>query len=162
MFDMVLNTPLVCIFNFPQEMLWRNTFAKKKINQTFTIKTFLINDTHREKLFYSIHYKNGRLAASDLFHMFTQTIKFYTFYYHVLKITVWKMWFIKKKSYRKNGTQDPERTQNPMINQDPIRNQDPMRNQDPRRTQDPKRTQDPIRTLNSLMTQERPRNLKTS
>ena len=30
--------------------------------------------------------RNGRLAASDLFHMFTQSIKFYTFHYHVLKV----------------------------------------------------------------------------
>ena len=26
-----------------------------------------VNDTHREKLFYSVQYKNGCLAASDLF-----------------------------------------------------------------------------------------------
>ena len=48
---------------------------------------------------YSIQYKNGYLAASDLFrYMFTQSIKFHTFYYHVpvLKSTyVWKLWFIK-------------------------------------------------------------------
>ena len=31
-----------------------------------------------------------------LFHMFTQLIKYYTFYYHLLKSTdAWKMWFIK-------------------------------------------------------------------
>ena len=37
-------------------------------------------------VFYSIQYKNGWLAASDLFDMFTQWIKlYYTFYYHVLK-----------------------------------------------------------------------------
>ena len=28
--------------------------------------------------------RNGCLAASDHFHMFTQSIKFYTLYYHVL------------------------------------------------------------------------------
>ena len=51
-----------------------------------------------EKLFYSIHYKNGCLAASDLFHMFTQSIKFYTFHCHLLKrAEVWKMWFIKQR-----------------------------------------------------------------
>ena len=37
--------------------------------------------------FYSNQYKNGCLAASDLFHVFTQSIKFYTFYYHVLEST---------------------------------------------------------------------------
>ena len=47
---------------------------------------FTYNDTHREKkLFYSIQYKNGCLALSDLFHMFTQSIKFSTFYYPVFK-----------------------------------------------------------------------------
>ena len=35
-----------------------------------------IDDTHKEKLFYSIQYKNDWLAASDLFDMFTQLIKF--------------------------------------------------------------------------------------
>ena len=41
-----------------------------------------INDTHRERLvFHSIQYRDGWLAASDLFHMFTQSIKFYTFHY---------------------------------------------------------------------------------
>ena len=35
-------------------------------------------------VFYSIQYKNGWLATSDLVDMFTQSIKFYyTFYYHV-------------------------------------------------------------------------------
>ena len=39
-----------------------------------------------------IQYKKSCLAVSDLFHMFTQSIKFYTFHYHVLKSTnVWKM-----------------------------------------------------------------------
>ena len=39
---------------------------------------YRVNDTHRERLqvFYSVQYKNGWLAASDLFHMFTQSIKF--------------------------------------------------------------------------------------
>ena len=33
------------------------------------------------KIFYSFQNKNGCLAAFDLFHVFTQSIKFYTFYY---------------------------------------------------------------------------------
>ena len=33
-----------------------------------------VSDTHRERLFCSIQYKNGCLAASDLFHIFTQSI----------------------------------------------------------------------------------------
>ena len=44
-------------------------------------KSLLINDTHREKLFYLVSTRNGWLAASDLFRMFTQSFKFYTFYY---------------------------------------------------------------------------------
>ena len=40
-----------------------------------------LNDTHMEKLFYSIHYKNDWLAAYDHFHVFTQWVKFYTFHY---------------------------------------------------------------------------------
>ena len=47
-------------------------------------------------VFYSVKYKNGCLAASYLFHMFTQSIKFYTFHYHVLKSThVCEVWFMK-------------------------------------------------------------------
>ena len=41
-----------------------------------------INDTHRERMiFHSIQYRNSWLAASDLFDMFTQSIKFYKFHY---------------------------------------------------------------------------------
>ena len=43
---------------------------------------YLFNDTHRERLmFHSIQNRNGWLTASDLFDMFTQSIKFYTFHY---------------------------------------------------------------------------------
>ena len=42
----------------------------------------LINDAHREiPVFHSVQYRNGYLAASDLFDMFTQSIKLYTFHY---------------------------------------------------------------------------------
>ena len=38
-------------------------------------------------MFYAVQYKNEWLAASDLFDMFTQPIKFYyTFHYHVLRV----------------------------------------------------------------------------
>ena len=43
--------------------------------------------SQRNTVFYSVQYKNGCLAASDVFHMFTQSIKLYTFHYHVLKST---------------------------------------------------------------------------
>ena len=36
-------------------------------------------------VFYSIQYRNDCLDASDLFHMFTQSIKLYIFYYHIFK-----------------------------------------------------------------------------
>ena len=53
----------------------------------------VFNDTHREKLCF-IQFST-RMAAS-LFHMFTESVKFYAFYYYVLKGTdVLKMWFIK-------------------------------------------------------------------
>ena len=38
-----------------------------------------------KSVFYSIHYENCYFAASELFHMFTQSVKFYTFYCHILK-----------------------------------------------------------------------------
>ena len=45
-------------------------------------QTFSVNDTHTEGLvFHSIQYRNGWMVASDLFDMFTQSIKFYTFHY---------------------------------------------------------------------------------
>ena len=47
-----------------------------------------LNNTHRKKIvLYSVQYKNGHFATSDIFRMFTQSIKFYTFYYHVSKST---------------------------------------------------------------------------
>ena len=49
------------------------------------------NDTHREKLcFTQFSIRNGWLAASDLFRIFTQSIKIYTFHYHVLKVQMFK------------------------------------------------------------------------
>ena len=38
-------------------------------------------------MFYSIQYENGRLAASNRFYMFTQSVKFCTFHYDVFKST---------------------------------------------------------------------------
>ena len=50
-----------------------------------------VNDTHWEKLrFTKLCIRNVWLAASDLFRMFTQSIKFYTFHYHVLKVQMFK------------------------------------------------------------------------
>ena len=54
----------------------------KNNGKTFNVKT----------VFYSIQYKNGRLAASDLSRMFIQFIKFYAFHYHVLKVQMFEKW----------------------------------------------------------------------
>ena len=72
---------------------------------------FEVNDTHhRERLvFQSFQYWNGWLAASDLFHMFTQAIKFYTFHYqyrclknvlHQIDSKNW--WLLLSSSLRQN------------------------------------------------------------
>ena len=46
------------------------------------MKNLKVNDTHKETLVFNlIQYRNGSLAASDPFYMFTQSIKLYTFYY---------------------------------------------------------------------------------
>ena len=53
----------------------------REVNLTIRKSFYFIkfNDTHKERLvFHSIQYRNGWLAASDLFDMFTQSIKFYT------------------------------------------------------------------------------------
>ena len=56
-------------------------FLKKK-NDIEQFLLVLVTNTHRERLmFHSVQYRNGWLAASDLFDMFTQSIKFYTFHY---------------------------------------------------------------------------------
>ena len=49
---------------------------------------FTFSDTH--SALFSIQYKNGWLAASELFYMFTQLIKFYTFDYHVLRVQMFE------------------------------------------------------------------------
>ena len=44
---------------------------------------YWLNDTHREKQCFT--QLSTRMAASDLFDMFTQSVKFYIFHYHVFK-----------------------------------------------------------------------------
>ena len=46
--------------------------------------------SQEKAVYYSVQYKNGCLAASDLFHMFTQSIKFYTFPYHVSTVQMFE------------------------------------------------------------------------
>ena len=56
-------------------------FKLRKISRA-VCSNYKLNDTHRERLvFHSIQYRNGWLAVSDLFDMFTQSIKFYIFHY---------------------------------------------------------------------------------
>ena len=69
--------------------------------------TTILTDTHRERLvFHSIQYRNGWLAASDLFDIFTQSIKFYTFHchYRCLKNVIHQIdskngWFLLSASF---------------------------------------------------------------
>ena len=57
----------------------------------FEYKLSIINDTHREKLRYSVQYKNGWLAASDLFDVFTQSIFIIHCITRIKSTDVWKM-----------------------------------------------------------------------
>ena len=77
---------------FPNQARNHSNICRFVYNRNF-------NHTHRENSVIQYNslnqHKNGCLAASDLFHMFTQWIKLFSFYYYVLKSTdVWKMWFI--------------------------------------------------------------------
>ena len=70
-----------------QRCSWKNTQLHKEKKLTGhplgdLVPLAQFNDTHRERLvFQSIQCRNGRLAASDLFHMFTLSRKFSTFQY---------------------------------------------------------------------------------
>ena len=55
------------------------SLGKTKINLDMSE----INDTHRKKLCFT--QVSTRMAASDLFYVFTQSIRLHTFYYHILK-----------------------------------------------------------------------------
>ena len=75
------------------KMFWRKTFSRRLL-KTKTKDAF--RRLHQDEcLLYWIQHKNSlttKLAASDVFHMFTQSIKFIEFYYLT---NVWKTWFIK-------------------------------------------------------------------
>ena len=74
------------------------------------MKNLKVNDTHKETLVFNlIQYGNGSLAASDLFYMFTQSIKLYTFYYQFrcLKNVIHQIdskneWLLLSASLRQN------------------------------------------------------------
>ena len=98
---------IVCFYNEREENLKVSAFkifptsrmVLFEIYQRFKGNFFkeLRVSSQGKKVFYSIQYKNGWLAASGLFHMFTQSVKFhYTFYYPRIKnADVLKMRFIK-------------------------------------------------------------------
>ena len=59
-------------------------FSRKILNATLY---YNLGKYSQGKLFYSIQYMNGWLAAFDLFDMFAQSIKFYyKFPYHLLRV----------------------------------------------------------------------------
>ena len=73
-------------------LILKQRVENKNLLQSFN--SFNFNDTHKEKLCFTqfskkIYWKIS-LAASDLFRMFTQSVKFYTFHCHSVKTTdVW-------------------------------------------------------------------------
>ena len=67
-----------------------NNINPTYINEVFKLRkisravrsNYKLNNTYMERLvFHSIQYRNGWLAVSDLFDIFTQSIKFYIFHY---------------------------------------------------------------------------------
>ena len=71
-----------------RSLWWQNKLCIGGKKLRLIWHAFYFNDTHRERLmFRPIQYRNDWLAASDLFDMFTQSIKFYTFHcqYRCLK-----------------------------------------------------------------------------
>ena len=71
---------------FSEKHLQWSLFYQSYSSQGFSSEFCeIFNDTHLENLFYSVQYKNGWLAASDLFGMFTQSIKFYYTLYYMYK-----------------------------------------------------------------------------
>ena len=90
--------------------------------------------------------------------------QFYSGNLHNSTFLYWHTGKTRPRTLRGPRAQDPQRTQNPMSTHDSMTTQDPSRTQvhkktqDLMRTKDSMRTQDPRRGLNSLITQERPRN----
>ena len=59
--------------------------------------------SHEKYVFCSIPCKNGYFPASDLFHMFTQSIKFYTSHNHALRWQMFEKCDSSIGSQKKNG-----------------------------------------------------------
>ena len=74
-----------------QQFLLFLKVTKQTFYSIFHCRVFTLTILPGKTAFYSIQYKNAWLAASDLFHMFTQSIKFcYTFHYHVLRVQMFE------------------------------------------------------------------------
>ena len=90
-----------CITKKREEVIYRTNLKKRlaplaQLTKSFSNKKYSQRYSQGKTIFYSIQYKNGYLAASAPFHIFTESVKLYTFHYHVLKSTdVRKMWFMK-------------------------------------------------------------------
>ena len=74
-------------FNTEESKPCLSQFFFKMSAKNIVKKPTCFNDIRREKLCFTPASKNGYLAASGLFHMFTLSIKFYTFCYDLLKST---------------------------------------------------------------------------
>ena len=80
-----------------------------KLRKTSGQKFKYLNDTHRKKLFYSIQYKNGFLAASIFSICLHNQLRFYTFHYQVqmfenviYKIESKNKWLLLSASLQEN------------------------------------------------------------
>ena len=84
-----------------EEVIYNTNLKEKlaplvQLTKSFSTKKYSQRYSPGKTIFYSIQYKNGYLATSVPFHILTESVKLYTFHYHVLKSTdVRKMWFMK-------------------------------------------------------------------
>ena len=106
-FAITLVYPILC---FP---IWKVYTNISQVKMKFLINSSVqiilkLSILKGKVVFYSIKYNNGDLATPDLFHVLTQSIKFYTSHYHILKSTdVWKMRFINER-VKMNGCSFPQ------------------------------------------------------
>ena len=91
-----------------EEFIYRTNLKKKlaplaRLTKSFSTKKYSQRYSQGKTMFYSFQYKNGYLIAFVPFHIFTESVKFSTFHYRVLKSTdVRKMWFTKQ-TLKTNG-----------------------------------------------------------
>ena len=81
---------------WPSKILCADNDSEYILPYIWIILTILTGRLSFTKFSIKIYWNNS-LAASDLFPMFGQPIKSYTFHCHMLKSTdVWKTWFIEE------------------------------------------------------------------